>query len=168
MKPTLKNMVEELISLMNEYQKKYNIKEHCITNTQYLYDCIKLNFPKARTQAVLCTVLNDKKEVTKIITHMVVMIDDLIYDPSYEINSLQNVHYFDNVKSLVSAVPNLPKEKISNMITHFLEFIKFSCEINNGGLLISNNKIYHDQADYIEREVHHRALQYFIPVSKVG
>jgi len=147
-----------IMALMHEYQKTNNVKKECITNTQYLYDCMKANFPasNARAKAVICVKTDEKNESNTFIVHMVIMVNERIYDPSYEINSLENVVYHDNIKKLISSfdnikdIPTSAKQVLSNTFTQFIEFTKKEDEINNNGLLICDKKFYNDQADYIE------------------
>ena len=53
--------ISNIILSMREYQKENNITKQCITNSQYLYDIIKMNSSNnVKTKAVF--VFSDKNE----------------------------------------------------------------------------------------------------------
>ena len=142
-----------VISLMMKYQKINNIKKECITNTQYLYDCINANFSKqkAKAKAVICIGNDCETNDTKVVVHMVVMMDNVIYDPSYEIYSLNGVNYFDNIKTVISSF-SLSKTPVpKDSLRGFIDFIKLADKINNGEMLVCDRQFYNRQADYIEQ-----------------
>ncbi len=144
-----------IILLMKEYQKKNNIKSQCITNSQYLYDFIKQNYPEkkiiAKPVIVICN--NDTENYSKCIVHMVIYDEETktIYEPSHEIDILPNTHYFDSIHSIRKSVRNLPKKSMLYIIPNFLEFITYAERINNRELVIADREFYDKQADYIEK-----------------
>ena len=81
------------------------------------------------------------------------MLDEtLIIDPSYDVHSLRNKYYFDNVKDFNNTFRgslSLPKD----IITKFIRFIKYAEEINNGQLLVCDKEFYNNQADYVEQKL---------------
>jgi hypothetical protein len=146
----IEKKIQLFIKYMIEFQKNNNIKGQCITNTQYLYDHINHNFSniKHKAKAVIC-VTNNNNIITCIV-HMVIIIDNNIYDPSYEIISLNNLSYYDNIKTIISVLPHVSKEMISKTFTGFIKFIELADKINKGGLLVCDKDFYNNQADYVE------------------
>ena len=152
-------IISNIITSMREFQKENNIKGHCITNTQYLYDFIKMNINNANAKAKAVLVISVDIELDTCFTtsgHLVVVLDDeLIIDPSYDVYSLKNKTYFHNIKDLMSFVKDNDKFKskvdIKQLIDHHIHFTKLAETINNGECLITEKKFYNNQADYIEK-----------------
>jgi hypothetical protein len=155
----IENKIQLFIKHMIEYQKNNNIKGQCITNAQYLYDYINHNFPNInpKAKAVVCLGNDNENNITKCICHMVIMIDDIIYDPSYEIISLNDIYYFGNMKSFssyIKKIPLFPEDIYLKTVSNFIEFIKLADKINEGGLLVCDKDFYNNQADYVEKKMH--------------
>jgi len=126
--------IQNLLKYMNLYQHNHNIKNKCITNTQYLYSCIINNFPESNIKAIPVICVSNKYKAT--IMHMVLKIDENIIDPSYDINYISDVIYYEYG---IDQIPDYP------------HFLKCSQDINNGHLCLSDVNYYYDQADYIEK-----------------
>lgn len=150
----IEKKIQLFIKYMIEFQKNNNIKGQCITNTQYLYDHINHNFSniKQKANAVICVTYNNN--IITLIVHMVIVIENIIYDPSYEIISLNNVCYYNNINTLISILPNISKEQISKTFKDFVKFIELARKINEGGLLVCDKDFYNNQADYVEKTLH--------------
>ena len=147
--------ITSIVLLMRYYQKKNNIKGQCVTNSQYLYDNIKQNYPEkkiiAKPVIVICN--NDIENYSASIIHMVIYDEETktIYEPSYELDILPNTYYFDSIHSLKKSVDNITKEDMLYVIPRFLNFITLAESINNGDLVITNKEFYDKQADFIEK-----------------
>jgi hypothetical protein len=150
--------ISNIILSMREYQKENNITKQCITNSQYLYDIIKMNSSNnVKTKAVF--VFSDKNEEDACIFisgHLVVVLDDdTMIDPSYDIFCLKNTSYFDNIKDLMNIFDDkvLVKTKvdIKKIIRDHIHFMKIAEQINNGDCVITEKEHYNRQADYIEK-----------------
>ena len=153
MNSDIEKKIQLFIKHMIEYQKNNNIKGKCVTNAQYLYDHINHNFTniKCKAKAVVC--LGNDNNITKCICHMIIMIDDIIYDPSYEIISLNDIYYFGNMKSFSSYIKKLqpfPEDIYLTTISNFIKFLQYADKINNGELVITDKDFYNNQADYVE------------------
>lgn len=154
--------IANIILSMREYQKENNIKNQCVTNTQYLYDIIKMNsISNVKTKAVYVFSGNYEEDTAIFVGgHLVVELDDeTIIEPSYDIFSLKNKSYFDNIKDLLNIFDNKVELKtkinINKLIYDNIQFMKISEQINNGELLISDKEHYNKQADYIEKIYSH-------------
>lgn len=151
-----KLIISKLVISMREFQKINCIKEQCVTNVQYLYDCIKMNNLynlKVKVKPVI--VVSFDKETKTIICvggHLIVESDDgTIFEPSYDIFRLKNKTYFYNIKNLMDSYDNELKTDIKTIICLFIRFVKLAEQINNGELVICDNEFYNNQADYIEK-----------------
>ena len=142
---------------MREFQKENNIKGQCVTNTQYLYDTIKMNLRNnVKTKAVIVFSHDEEKNnVYCVEGHLVLVLsdDETIIEPSYEIFCLKNKLYFDNIKDFLNIFDDKVKIKIDKkkLVSHHIKFMKLSEQINNGECLVADKKFYNEQADYIEK-----------------
>lgn len=147
--------IRHFIELMHKYQKENNITKQCVTNVQYLYDIFKCNVNEYFTfeaVPVMCIgIRNDAIIIVK--GHLVFKIEDRIIDPSYEIDSLENLHIYDNIKLFIDALSvneALHDFVKKDIITTFLTFKSFADQINSGGLVITDKDYYNKQADYVD------------------
>lgn len=150
--------MSNIILSMREYQEKKCIRKQCITNVQYLYNCIKQNSSNnVKAKAVIVFSNNAEADTTTIVEgHLVVVLDhELIIEPSYDIFRLKNITYFDNIKDFIDIFEDKDilktKVDIKNILYELITFTKFAYQINNGELLIADKKNYNEQADYIEK-----------------
>jgi hypothetical protein len=149
-------LISNIILSMREFQKENNIKKQCITNTKYLYDIIRRNCKNdVKTKAVF--VFSSDEEIGNNIVlggHLVVVVDGEIIEPSYDIFSLKNKLYFDNIRDLIDIFDNKTELKtkidIKKLMIDHIDFIKLAEKINKGQFLITEKKFYNEQADYIE------------------
>lgn len=147
------SIVNDIIELMWEYQKNNNIIKECITNAIFLCDQLNNNGFQAKVKAVIMTSVTENTfEVFG--GHLVIdMGDDKLIDPSYETNFKENQNYFDNINTLLLAIPELKikKELIADIVKHFINFVKIANDINiDNKLLISNIEYYNKQSDYVQ------------------
>ena len=149
-------ILANIVLLMREYQKKHNIKRQCVTNCQYLYDTFKANYPlnNVKVKAVI-GILPNEDETIIYTGHVVVEVDEVIFEPSYEVYSIRKIEYFDNIKQFknVFAFPN--KNDIKDIIKEFICFTKLADAINNGEYIVTDKDHYHNQADYVEEKIKH-------------
>ena len=155
-------LIGNIIVSMREYQKENIITKQCITNAQFIYDIIKFNSTNdVKTKSVI-VFSNDKEtnSVTLVGGHLVIILDDDndVIDPSYEVFSLKNKLYFDNIDNFMSyfneddKITLKSKLNIKKVISDYLKFIKISEQINNGKFIITNKEFYNKQANYIENK----------------
>ena len=150
-------MISNIILSMREFQEKNYIKNQCITNTQYLYDCIKQNsIINVKVKAIFAFSRDDETDTTIFVGgHLVVVLDDdTIIDPSYDIFCLKNILYFVNIKELMDIFDDKDylktKVDIKKIVLDHITFMKYADQINNGECIVTDKKFYNDQADYIE------------------
>ena len=148
-------MLGNMILLMREYQKKHKIKKECVTNCQYFYDNFKANCPlnTIKVKAVIGVSLNSDRTIIYE-GHVVVEVDEkFIFEPSYEVYSTDNIEYFDNIKQFMNKYKLPNKNDMKDIIKEFIDFTKIADTINNGGLHITDNEYYNNQADYVEEKI---------------
>jgi hypothetical protein len=109
-----------------------------------------------KTKAVFAFSNDPEKDTNTFVGgHLVVVLDDeTIIDPSYDIFCLKNISYFDNIKDLMDIfydkVELKSKIDMKKLIRDHIHFMKISEKINNGELIITEKEHYNKQADYIE------------------
>jgi hypothetical protein len=137
----LSDEILKIIQLMNCYQQQYKIKQECITNVKYLYDNIILDNPlsKAKAIAVICV------KGGKSYAHLIIIDGSDIYDPSFDINSINNIKYFDNVDEYTNLSTLESKQ--------FTLFSECALKINNNIHIEVNEKYINDQEDYVEAKL---------------
>ena len=147
------SMLANIVLYMREYQKMHNIKKQCVTNCQYLYDNLKANFPLNDIKVKAVIGISSKKDIDTTILyagHVVVVVDEeFIFEPSYEVYSIDNIEYFDNIKKFTNSVSNLNNNSKKHVIKEFIDFKKIADSINNGEALVEK-EYYNKQADYVQ------------------
>ncbi len=173
MRAEFKQMTDDLLKMMYEYQKMNNVKGNCVSNCQYVYDQIEgVHFVNVKFKAVIATGIR-KQIITDThiqldhcsIVHLVLDVNDgfmeRIIDPSYEVIILEELEYYDSIKKWKE---NHPKREFVNKksIKEFLNFVKIAEQMNNGQFYITNKEWYNGQADYISDETHKYPLLYSV------
>ena len=138
------DFITKFSAVMCKYQKDNGIIKQCVTNTLYLLDTIKANTNiPAKCQAVIFY----KETEYKFIVHLVVVLgDDNLIDPSYEID-LQEGLYLPNITSVINR-SLISGDSKRELIKTFVTFKKIEDEINAGEFIICRKEFYIKQADY--------------------
>lgn len=143
--------IPKIIARMLEYQKINNIENQCVTNSQYLYSCIKHNLPDMlpKTIPVICVLADDNKVVYGFITHVVVVVNNKILDSSYQ-SSSRNPLYFENLKEVFDLVDldNIQKKFLTEQ---FINLFNLTKKINAGELIICDKDFYYSQHEYVSK-----------------
>jgi hypothetical protein len=152
----------DVVPLMWEYQKKMGIKDQCITNAQYIYDSLKFSgVSSARVCATQVIHKDEEVRERRVITHLVVRVNDIIVDASYDIASLKGKKYCFTVAEMVdtlkeqSVSPEFKKRTIKN----FVEFLDLARRMNAGEILVADKDHYNQQADFLEEALPELAPQ---------
>jgi hypothetical protein len=129
--------IDEVLSKIYEYQRINNIKHQCITNTQIVYNYVKKHFPEKKIKTVVVIVYYDCGEYRRIcINHILLKIDDVIIDPSYEYHILINKTYFYSYEDFFLTVykEGYTHEYMkAKQVDTFLRMLKISTMINISG-----------------------------------
>jgi hypothetical protein len=150
-------VIRKVIDLMLEYQKAKGVVEQCMTNTQYLYDCIKQNLPdeahKFRAEpCIVVAVANDEQTSVHTYNHFVIKCEGRVIDASYEVYSQKVKTYCYTIAEFKKTTEGLEmsQEYMKWVISHHIEFIRLAKRMNDGELLVCDKEFYDAQADYIE------------------
>jgi len=141
-----------IINAMREYQKMNHIKRQCLTNTQYLYDCFVMNGHNQFKPKSVIVIADDIEHNRYIfVTHMVLINDENdIIDSSYEVYSMINKKYCDNINDAIPYLNQAPPNLKKKVIQDYLQMIPIEKQMMNGKLCIADRKYYDQQADYVE------------------
>jgi len=96
--------INEVITQMNIIQQIDNITDQCLTNSQFLYQYI-LKYKLADNCFLKSVITTAHYPNTSIICvpHIVLDIDGVIYDPSYQCNSHSTITYFTDYDTFMSS-----------------------------------------------------------------
>lgn len=156
-------ILKNIISYMREYQRIHNIKKKCVTNTQYIYDILS-NCPyidekekkEIKAKALIVAILDENNNIFGLCPHVVLIWEENIIDTSYEIFSLPNTHYYDNIGCILKNIPIEAKSKQSllfeNVLKNMVGLIKTVEKINNGTFIVEK-EYYNKQAVYVEEKL---------------
>lgn len=157
-----KSELFDIIAHLIEYQKINNITRQCSTNVQIMYDLIIqcCSFNKVEVKSVI--VVEQVYPHTIAIGHVVIILDDeIIMEPSYEIARLNKPLHCFNVKDFINALKynsnkykiNINKIDLKSQINQFLIFDKIANDINNKEMRVEV-EYYNDVIDYINEKRH--------------
>ena len=143
-------LLTKYFNIIIDYQKKNNISCQCLINTCFYIYCLnhinELIGNKQDINAIPVIALeNNNNKLSKIYIHVVIKINDIIIDPSYE--TYLNVKYYeniDNIKNFLSL--NMSKQEIKK---HFIEFKEITDKINCGSYIVPDQKYFNDLSNYI-------------------
>lgn len=95
--------VELILEYMYEYQKHYNIENECIINCQVLKHILERNTDMKVECISVATIGNDTSDTTCFtIGHVVLLVNGILFDPSYQVTQMKNVEYFTDYKEYKS------------------------------------------------------------------
>jgi len=143
--------IAAIILKMRKYQKINKVEDQCMTNCQYLYDCIKFNNIDVKLSVRPIYVVSiDEDTFTLMGGHVVVMLGDTLLEPSYDVHTMKNKKYYHNISDVLSEYKIHDKSVLKNAIKNHINFQKIADEMNSGLILIASKEHYHKQADYVE------------------
>jgi hypothetical protein len=154
-------IIRKISAYMNEYQKINKIKGMCVANNLVLHTIIKKYFPniieRVKVVPVICyyfQTINDTHTPTFHI-HLVLKIDEnKIIDPSYDVDSIPDVLYLDNIKTFQLHITDLeqtnhkgtnfkyPIDDKKRIIRTYISFINYADLINKRTMNLTD-KIYY-------------------------
>jgi hypothetical protein len=139
--------IENTILHMRQFQKDNNITKQCMTNSQYLYDTIKMNssYTNVYIQPFMVCYSKINGLFSCMCIHLAVVIDDEILEPSNEIYELNDAVYCKNVSQLKGCLSR------REYIKKFIDFYKLAETMNNGQCIVADKDFYNKQADYVEK-----------------
>lgn len=145
----------KLLYCMRDFQRKNNIKNKCVTNAVYLYDCMRVSMDAINDISIKAMIVvsgNHKSPTFTICSgHLVVVVNGNIIDPSYDIFSLKNKKYYDNIADCLNSVEGLSDTHIKLIIKRHIQFVAYEKPLNDEGALAIDETYYHQQADYVDK-----------------
>lgn len=153
---TEQELLLKLLSIMWAYQCKNDIKSCCMDNTQTALDILRIS-TKLKVKVVAVIALEHTSFIEsfacKINTgHLVLLInDEKIYDPSYEVASYKDAKYFMNYKEYFDYMADFTdKEYNKKVLKDHLKFTDIAKRMNEGEFMIQDRIHYDKQIDFIE------------------
>lgn len=138
----MEEVLGAILFAMRDYQKENGIINKCIDNTQFYYDVLKPHFGERITFKPVF-VLYNREDTTIIHIHMVLLFDDALIEPSYEIFKIKDKVYYGTIADVKDIISK------KDVIT-FLKFISCAEKMNNNEFVITDRDYYHKQANYVE------------------
>lgn len=156
-----KSFARGLCQTMLRYQRREGIVNQCLTNAMYLYDSLKQSFPRleVKVKPSIVLIVRDENDFILNTGHLVVEFEGELYDASYDIQHHENKNYFQTIQELSDTLPrgdNPYRQRLREVVSNFLLFVKHAQTINDGGLVVSDRDYYDRQADYVESCIRRR------------
>ena len=142
-------LVAYMLDKMHEYQKINDITGECITNVQYLYDILTYNTNLDVKVKSVYVVFNYDDETSVICTgHLCVLINGVLFDPSYQYATIKDPKYIVTFKELNKHLKNVDSVTKKKLLKNCLYFNELEKKINSGEFVIHCKDYYHSQANY--------------------
>lgn len=151
--------VNSVLTAMHAFQCGTNTVDMCVTNASYLIDQIDKHRTTYRAQAVMALYVVDN--VVRVHAHVVLLGNNQVLDPSYEIaqhHPVVYVHAFRDLQSTLLTkfgVTLLPQER-QQFVEKFVSFGQMCQAINAGDCLAVPPSL-----DVASQDVYKSALQYY-------
>jgi len=141
-----------IIESMRKYQEINNIRGKCFYNALYLWNNIRHLKDCNITLKALIFLGNDytTKQSIFVPNHIVVMVGDVILDPSWETYKCEDRHYFNEFEF---AMESLSKKERKALLCQKDIFIKAQKNINSfldRNIIIKQSDYFIKQAEYVE------------------
>lgn len=140
--------MENIVLQMMNFQHFYKIKGACATNAKCMSDYLKKTYPDKKIEVYPAIVTSDEG----VRVHLIILADEALVDPSYDVFSLENKRYYLNIKEFVDAIEN-PADKqneLRNLGKDFMKYLDCANEINQGTFENFNSELYNKQTEYVD------------------
>ena len=140
--------MENIVLQMMNFQHFYKIKGACATNAKCMSNYLKKTYPDKKIEVYPAIVTSDEG----VRVHLIILADEALVDPSYDVFSLENKRYYLNIKEFVDAIEN-PADKqneLRNLGKDFMKYLDCANEINQGTFDNFNNELYNKQTEYVD------------------
>ena len=147
---------------MMNFQHAHNIKGARNTNAKCLHDLLKKHYSDKALVEVFPAIVTsyNEEDASKSITiaHLVVLFaksedkeEKVLLDPAYDMFSLENKHYYMNIKEFVDAIEDADKKQdmLKNLATEFLFLMETGKQIVAGTFDQHNRELYEKQTEYV-------------------
>lgn len=140
--------MENIVLQMMNFQHFYKIKGACATNAKCMSDYLKKMYPDKKIEVYPAIVTSDEG----VRVHLIILADEALVDPSYDVFSMENKRYFLNIKEFVDAIEN-PAEKqneLKSLGKDFMKYLDCANQINSGTFENFNAELYEKQTEYVD------------------
>ena len=140
--------MENIVLQMMNFQHFYKIKGACATNAKCMSDYLKKTYPDKKIEVYPAIVTSDEG----VRVHLIILADEALIDPSYDVFSMENKRYYLNIKEFVDAIEN-PADKqneLRNLGKDFMKYLECANEINSGTFENFNAELYNKQTEYVD------------------
>jgi hypothetical protein len=140
--------MENIVLQMMNFQHFYKRKGACATNAKCMSDYLKKTYPDKKIEVYPAIVTSDEG----VRVHLIILADEALVDPSYDVFSLENKRYYLNIKEFVDAIEN-PADKqneLKSLGKDFMKYLDCANEINSGTFENFNAELYNKQTEYVD------------------
>jgi len=140
--------MENIVLQMMNFQHFYKIKGACATNAKCMSNYLKKTYPDKKIEVYPAIVTSDEG----VRVHLIILADEALVDPSYDVFSMENKRYYLNIKEFVDAIEN-PADKqneLRNLGKDFMKYLDCANQINSGTFENFNAELYEKQTEYVD------------------
>jgi hypothetical protein len=135
-------IISQIINEIRQYQKNKNIKNMCVTNVAFLYNTIiGFGFKNIKAKSAISVYIDIDKKLLRICAgHILLLLDDIIIEPSYDIYCHSDVKYFFTIKELMNYIKNInyfitEEFNLKFIIEKNIKFMEIEKQINYGDVI---------------------------------
>lgn len=125
--------IELILDYMYEYQRHYKVKNECIVNCQVLKHILEKNTDMNVECISVATIGSDNRHsMSFTIGHVALLVNNVLFDPSYQVAGLKNVEYFSDYEEYKTFHNSISSYRLTqkNQKT-FKRFCKIASHVNN-------------------------------------
>lgn len=145
-----------MIEAMREYQKNNNITKECMQNALYLWIQFEGIIKNIKIKASIVIGDDEINKRTMIVpNHVILILNDIVIDPSWETFSLTNKRYYTNTHDFLEYIEN--EKELVNMFKSNVKLFKKTEKRING--IVKGiyepllTEYYKNQAEYVIKAV---------------
>ena len=140
--------MENIVLQMMNFQHFYKIKGACATNAKCMSNYLKKTYPDKKIEVYPAIVTSDEG----VRVHLIILADEALVDPSYDVFSMENKRYYLNIKEFVDAIENSAdkQNELRNLGKDFMKYLDCANEINSGTFENFNAELYNKQTEYVD------------------
>ncbi len=155
--------MQNIVLHMMNFQYVHNIRGARNTNAKCMYDILKTHCPDKTIEvlpAIITSYNADDASKSSVVVSLVLLVTDgdeekVLLDPAYDVFSLENKHYYLNIKEFVEAVAETDqnREKLKNLAIDFLLLMETAKQIGDGSFDQHNRELYEKQMEYVNLKI---------------
>ena len=149
--------MQNIVLHMMNFQHVHKIRGARNTNTKCMYDILKTRCPTIEVlPAIVTSYNNDDAAQSSVVVSLVILVTEgeekILLDPCYDVFSLENKHYYLNIKEFVDAVAESEqnRDKLKTVAMDFLLLMETAKQIGDGSFDQHNRELYEKQMEYVK------------------